>query len=110
MKQFLLTPIFFLLLSSGLIIANENVSDEKISEISQRLESYNTDSLIERRDFLVSYQDSGGANGNSAGAGAVDSKGVAAGSASEILLEISIIEAMLVALGVVILDLSLIHI
>jgi len=110
MKQFLLTPIFFFLLSSGLIIANENVSDEKISEISQRLESYNTDSLIERRDFLISYQESGGANEGAPTVAAAaaspefDSKGVAAGSAAERSLEISIIEAMLVALGIVILD------
>ena len=104
--KFLLS--FFLVVfisSSSFIYGEENsISDEKISQITQRLESYNTDSLIERRDFLVSYQESGGANGGGAGAGAVDSKGVAVGSASEILLEISLIEAMLVALGVVILD------
>ena len=34
MKHFLITSIFTLFLSSGLVIANENVSDEKISEIS----------------------------------------------------------------------------
>ena len=104
--RFLLS--FFLVVfisSSSFIYGEENsISDEKISQITERLESYNTDSLIERRDFLVSYQESGGANGNSAGARAVDSKGVAVGSASEISLEISIIEVMLVALGVVILD------
>ena len=49
--------------SSSFIYGEENsISDEKISQITQRLESYNTDSLIERRDFLVSYQESGGAN------------------------------------------------
>ena len=51
--------------------------------------------MIERRDFLVSYQE---------GDDEDDSNGVPAGSASERSLEISIIEAMLVALGVVILD------
>ena len=106
--KFLLS--FFLVVfisSSSFIYGEENfISDEKISQITQRLESYNTDSLIERRDFLVSYQESGGANqsGAAAGAAAVDSKGVAVGSAAEVSLEISIIEVMLVALGVVILD------
>ena len=106
--KFLLS--FFLVVfisSSSFIYGEENfISDEKISQITQRLESYNTDSLIERRDFLVSYQESGGANQGapSVAAAAVDSKGVAVGSAAEISLEISIIEVMLVALGVVILD------
>ena len=54
-----------------------------------------TDSLIERRDFLVSYQE---------GDEQEDSNGVPVGSASERAIEISIIEALLVALGVVILD------
>jgi hypothetical protein len=77
--------------------ANENeiVSNERISEISQRLESYNTNSLIERRDFLISYQEADDQN---------DSNGVPAGSSSERAIEISIIDALLVALGVVILD------
>ena len=90
----------FLFLLPALYGEENSISDEKISQITQRLESYNTDSLIERRDFLVSIQESGGANQ----AGAVDTKGVPAGSASVRSFEISIIEAMLVALGVVILD------
>ena len=70
-------------------------SDERISEISQRLEGYSTDSLIERRNFLISYQE---------GDEQEDSNGVSAGSASERAIEISIIEALLVTLGVVMLD------
>ena len=100
MKRLLALSFLAFAVLVGDIVANESVSDERISEISQRLESYDTDSLIERRDFLVSYQESGGANQG----GAVDSKGVPVGSASERAIEISIIEAMLVALGVVILD------
>ncbi len=91
----LIVPLFTLLLSIGGVFANEPVSDYRISEISQRLEAYSTDSLVERRDFLVSYEE---------GDDEADSNGVPAGSASERSLEISIIEAMLVALGVVILD------
>ena len=95
MKHFLITSIFTLFLSSGLVMANENVSDEKISEISKRLESYNANALEERRDFLVSYKE---------GDDEDDSNGVPAGSPSERALEISIIEALLIALGVVIAD------
>tara|TARA_B100000927_G_scaffold175988_1_gene141813 strand:+ start:24842 stop:25705 length:864 start_codon:yes stop_codon:yes gene_type:complete len=81
--------------TSNSIIAEESVSDEKISEISQRLETYNTDTLVERRNFLISYQE---------GDEQDDTNGVPVGSASERAIEISIIEALLVALGVVILD------
>jgi len=81
--------------TSNCIIAEQSVSDEKISEISQRLETYNTDKLVERRNFLISYQE---------GDEQDDTNGVPVGSASERAIEISIIEALLVALGVVILD------
>ena len=47
---------------------------KRISEISQRLEAYSTDSLVERRDFLVSYEEGDDEN---------DSNGVPAGSKSE---------------------------
>ena len=95
MKHFLTISIFTLLLSPGLVLANENVSNEKISEISQRLESYNANALIERRDFLISYNEDDDEN---------DSMGVPAGSPPERAIEISIIEALLIALGVVIAD------
>ena len=48
----LLISFFF---ASGNALANEVVSDEKISEITDRLEQYSTDALLERRDFLISY-------------------------------------------------------
>ena len=95
MKQLFVISLFTFAISIGGIVANESVSDERISEISQRLEGYSTDLLIERRDFLISYEESDDDS---------DSNGVPAGSASERALEISIIEAMLLALGVVILD------
>ena len=84
MKRLLVLSLFAFVLSVGGIFANESVSDERISEISQRLEGYSTNSLIERRDFLVSYQEGDDA----------DSNGIPAGSASERALEISIIEAL----------------
>ena len=79
----------------GSLYANEVVSDEKMSKISQRLEGYSADSLIERRDFLISYQE---------GDSEVDQNGVPVGTPSERAIEISIIEALLVVLGVVISD------
>ena len=94
MKHLLIISLFAFVTSFN-IAANESVSNERISEISQRLESYSTDILVERRDFLVSYQE---------GDEQEDSNGVPAGSASERAIEISIIDALLVALGVVILD------
>ena len=94
MKQLLLISLFALVTSFD-VAAVESVSNERISEISQRLESYNTDKLVERRDFLVSFQE---------GDEQEDSDGVPAGSASERAIEISIIEALLGAIGLVVLD------
>ena len=94
MKLLLIMSLFAFATSSG-VGANELVSNERISEISQRLENYSTDTLIERRNFLVSYQE---------GDEQEDGNGVPVGSASERAIEISIIEAMLLALGVVIFD------
>ena len=94
MKHLLIVSLFSFATSAG-VIAEDSVSNERISEISQRLEGYSTDSLIERRNFLISYQE---------GDEKEDSNGVPAGSASERAIEISIIEALLVTLGVVMLD------
>ena len=94
MKQLLIVSLFAFATSAG-VIAEESVSNERISEISQRLEGYSTDSLIERRNFLISYQE---------GDEQEDSNGVPVGSASERAIEISIIEALLLTLGVVMLD------
>ena len=94
MKHLLIVSLFAFATSAG-VIAEESVSNERISEISQRLEGYSSDSLIERRNFLISYQE---------GDEQEDSNGVPAGSASERAIEISIIEALLATLGVVILD------
>ena len=94
MKHLLIVSLFAFASSAG-VIAEESVSNERISEISQRLEGYSTDSLVERRNFLISYQE---------GDEQEDSNGVPSGTASERAIEISIIEALLVTLGVVMLD------
>jgi len=89
-----LFTLFFV--SFGNLYANDSViSDERVSEISQRLEGYSTESLIERREFLVSYQDT---------QVDVDEDGIPVGTSAERALEISIIDALLVALGVVMID------
>ena len=95
MKRLFLVSLLALTISILDTQASESISDERMSEITQRLEAYSTDLLIERRDFLVSYQD-----GNKE----VDANGVPAGSLKERLFEISVIEAILIALGVVIVD------
>ena len=57
--KFLLS--FFLVVfisSSSFIYGEENfISDEKISQITQRLEGYTTNELIERRNLLISYDE-----------------------------------------------------
>ena len=84
-------------LSVAQLNANENeITNEKISEITERLETYSIDQLSERRDFLINYQEDTDED--------EDSNGVPIGSRAERNLEISIIEALLVALGVVIAD------
>jgi|TARA_B100001540_G_C15745544_1_gene614310 hypothetical protein len=95
MKSLLILSFFVFANTFVHIGATETISDERISEISERLESYNSDALIERRDFLLSYQEGDDEN---------DNNGVPAGSSSERAIEISIIEALLVALGAIILD------
>ncbi len=82
-------------LSTAALNANESVSDERMSEISQRLEGYTTDLLIERRDFLVSFEE---------GDEETDVNGIPAGSAKERAFEVSVIEAILLALGIVVAD------
>ncbi len=94
MKRLLFCFLLSSTIASSLGYANEVVSDERISEISDRLENYSTDELIERRDFLISYED-----GNEE-----DKNGIPVGSASERALEISIIDALLLAIGAVVLD------
>ena len=103
MKGLLSLFLMICIASTGGVIANDSViSDERVSEISQRLEGYSTESLIERREFLVSYQDLGPQEVEPLVD--VDGDGIPAGTSAERALEISIIDALLVALGVVMID------
>ena len=50
-RIFLLSLLSFAISTTNGVYANETVSDERMSEITQRLETYSTDSLVERKDF-----------------------------------------------------------
>ena len=95
MTRYLFVCFLTFLFASSSSFANEVVSNERISEITERLEQYSQNELIERRDFLISFEDDDEEE---------DKKGVPVGSASERALEISVIEALLVALGALVLD------
>ena len=86
MKKFYTVFLISLFFTTGNALANEVVSDAKISEISERLEQYSTEALIERRDFLISFQE---------GDEEEDKNGVPVGTSSERALEISILDAVL---------------
>ena len=95
MTRLLFVFLFTFVIASSGSYANEVVSNERISEITERLEQYSQNELIDRRDFLISFEDDDEEE---------DEKGVPVGSASERALEISIIEALLVAIGALVLD------
>ena len=57
MKNFFTIFLISLFFSTGNVLSNGVVSDAKISEISERLEQYSAEALIERRDFLISFQE-----------------------------------------------------
>ena len=95
--RFLSTLIIFsFVLASPITHANENaVTNERISEISQRLQTYSTDQLIERRDIIIkALEDEDD-----------DEALVAIGQTrSNALLELSIIEQLLILAGIVMID------
>ena len=107
--KFLLS--FFLVVfisSSSFIYGEENfISDEKISQITQRLEGYTTNELIERRNLLISY-DEDNDDPNLKVPSMANTEGtpldLAATTRAERAFEISVIEALLLALGIVIAD------
>ncbi len=68
------------------------ITDEKISKISQRLQEYSTEQLIERRDFLIKALDEEDEDD--------DVVVVPAVSKSDMMLELSIIEQLLILAGI----------
>ena len=83
-------------LSSGLLLANESISESDASKISERLSTLSTDQLIERREYLIKALE----DDDSAAPQMKMSDSVRRQSR----FEISIIEQLLILAGVVILD------
>ena len=97
MKQITL-GILFCILSVALPNAaytQDAITNNDISEITQRLQEYSNDQLLERRDFIIQalQEDSGS-----------DSAPTSDESRASMLLELSIIEQLLIVAGIVILD------
>jgi serralysin len=97
MKKLLFNALFctiFLSFSYD-ISADDALTNQKILEISQRLEGYTTDQLVERRSFLIkSLEDIEEGE---------DSE-TPATTRSNMLLELSIIEQLLILAGIVLAD------
>ena len=73
---------------------SEGVTEERIQEITKRLEPYSPDELLERREFLITAlqeEDSDSEEGSST-------------SRTSMLLELSILEQLLIALGIIMID------
>ena len=71
------------------------VTDEKIAEITQRLEGYSTEKLLERRDVLVKALDEDDDN---------EAPIILPDSRASMILELSIIEQILILAGIVLVD------
>ena len=73
---------------------SEGVTEERIQEITKRLEPYSPDELLERREFLINAlqdEDTESEEGSST-------------SRTSMLLELSIVEQLLIALGILMID------
>ena len=73
----------------------EGITDERIAEISQRLEGYTTEQLLERRDVLIKALDEDDDD---------DTPIILTQSRANMILELSIIEKLLILAGVVLVD------
>ena len=74
--------------------SSDGITEERIQEITKRLEPYSPDELLERREFLINAlqeEDS-------------DSEKGSATSRTSMLLELSIVEQLLIALGILMID------
>ena len=88
--------IFFAIIfgiSNTNIYASDAITDEKISKISKRLEAYSTDQLIERRNYLIKELDEDEDDDD-------DVILVPPVSKSDMMLELSIIEQLLILAGI----------
>ena len=94
-KNLLLFLTILLTFSFNINSQDFSVTDERISEITERLQNYSNDELLERREFIINQleeeEDEDGNAPESAGR-------------SELLFELSILEQLLVVAGLLILD------
>ena len=73
---------------------SEGVTEERIQEITKRLEPYSPEELLDRREFLINaLQDED-----------TESEEGSATSRTSMLLELSILEQLLIALGILMID------
>ena len=97
MRKSLLTLLTFVLCFGTNSYAQDYiVTDEKISVITERLQNYSNDELLERREYLISQLELDEDQDNTPELDPV--------SRSEMLLELSILEQLLVIAGLLILE------
>ena len=96
MKYILTTVLFLALAVSTDTYANDTLSNERIAEISERLETYSTDKLIERRNFLKKELEEDDEDSPLVP--------IPEETRTEMLFELSVIEQLLILAGVVLLD------
>ena len=99
MKKIYFVAIFLFGFSSFTPAEEGVLSEKKIAEVTQRLETYSTDQLVERRNFLIKslQEDEDSEDDDSAVI-------IPPSTRSEMLFELSIIEQLLILAGVVLLD------
>ena len=94
MKTFLTTILAIsAVFSLSTLDAQEKITNESISEISERLESLSNDQLLDRRSYLINALQESNEEGDT------NSQ-----SRANMLLELSIVEQLLILGGVVLLD------
>ena len=94
LKSTLLSLILVLPFAAIPAVYSEVITEENIQEITKRLEPYSPDELLERREFLIdALQDEDSESDEGSGV-----------SRTSMLLELSILEQLLIALGILMVD------
>jgi len=94
LKSILLSLILVLPFMAIPVASSDAITEERIQEITKRLETYSPDQLLDRREFLINAlqdEDSESEEGSSE-------------SRTSMLLELSIVEQLLIALGILMID------
>ena len=93
-KSFLTFLTILLTFSFNINSQDSIVTDERVSEITERLQNYSNDELLERREFIINQLEEEDEDGSAS----------QTASRSELLFELSILEQLLVLAGLIILD------